>query len=121
MICFLEKNYNSIKEIFKTLQIPTCINLLKFLNREEFLLITTEASCCVYDNDYVLNSIIKPLIKRTNLIEELQHELIEHAAEKTKPIVKPPTKALSPKLTTKKRSLDKSTIEGQNFFTTIIS
>lgn len=94
----------------------TCINLLKFLNREEFLIITTEASCSVYDNDYVLNSIIKPLINRSGLIEELQHDLIERAAEKTKPTVKPPTKTHAPKLNTLRRSLDKQALaEGKCF------
>lgn len=89
------------------------ISILRLYNSEEYQILITEASCKVFDNDYVLNTIVTPLIKNMPLIEKLQRDILSSVGEQMLPRKKPLTKPVSPKITktVKKRVKDPLPVE----------
>ncbi|CAH0556494.1 unnamed protein product [Brassicogethes aeneus] len=82
-----ESNLEEIKIMVDN--IPYGQELLSYFTKEENQIFIAEASCKVYANDYVLETIIYPLINKMHFIQETVNQKAESKIIKKKPATVP--------------------------------
>lgn len=94
-----EDTFENICKIFKKQKKTLCLNLTEFITSEDFLLILTDVTSSIFDSEYTIINIVRPLVSRGNLLENLNQVCESYFKSKERVIPKPTTQAMSPRFT----------------------
>lgn len=92
-----EQSSEAISQMFEQLNFRFGINVLEYFSIEDNVVDITQAGCRIYDNEYVLENIVKPILAKTQLIAEVHRMLDERLKAKYAVKSKPPcTRPVTP-------------------------
>lgn len=92
-----EATYDEVLDLMKRFKPTLSVNLIKNFLLEEFLVLLTEVSSRVFDNDYVMNVLVRKVLDKAHLFRKLHSDTIQYHAQKNRPLRRARTIPRSPK------------------------
>ncbi|KAF2893534.1 hypothetical protein ILUMI_12645 [Ignelater luminosus] len=98
-----EENFSQVINMFININYKFSLNVIQYFIPEDNLIEITQMACKIFDNDYVLERILHPILNKSLLIQELHDEVEQEEKLKHQIIKKPLTQPQPPACFSKTR------------------